>query len=319
MSNTTNRKKVALVLSSGGARGIAHIGVIRELESRGFEISSISGTSIGAVIGGFYAAGKLDKYEEWVSSLGWYNMFNLMDFSFSAKGIIKGKRVFKKLSEWMDGITFKDLNIPFSCVATDLKNRKEVVLDRGDVLSAIRASVAIPGYFEPSVTEDDTYLYDGGIVNPLPINRVFHQEGELVLAVDLNAYQPGFDPKKYWKESKPDDSFILKRVSESWQTALRNVGVLRRLNTNDKHQEKDVPHNKEKHLTQIGALVEMFEMMQEHITSHTILKYQPDVLIEIPGNLCSTFEFHRSRELIEFGRKSAAEALDKISLLSDKL
>ena len=122
----SDKKKVALVLSSGGARGIAHIGVIRELEARGYEISSVSGTSIGAVIGGFYAAGKLDEYEEWICSLGPYNVFNLIDFSFSTLGFIKGQKVFKKLSEWMEGVAFSDLRIPFSCVATDLKNRKEV-------------------------------------------------------------------------------------------------------------------------------------------------------------------------------------------------
>ena len=311
MHNTKNHKKIALVLSSGGARGIAHIGVIRELEARDYEITSISGTSIGAVIGGFYAAGKLDEYEAWVSGLGLYNVFNLMDFSFSAKGFIKGQRVFKKLSEWMDGVTFEDLRIPFSCVATDLKNRKEVVLDTGDVLAAIRASVAIPGYFEPSVTDDDTYLYDGGIVNPLPINRVQRNGAELVFAVDLNAYQPLFDPKKYWQESKPEESLILKRVSEVWQTAVQKVEVLQRLNTNEKQSEQKGPHNKEKHLSHIGALLEMFEMMQENITAQTIREQRPDVLIEIPGNLCNTFEFHRGKELIEFGRIQTQKVLDK--------
>lgn len=304
-------KKIALVLSSGGARGIAHIGVIRELEARGYEITSVSGTSIGAVIGGFYAAGKLDEYEAWVTGLGLYNVFNLMDFSFSTKGVIKGQRVFKKLREWMEGVTFEDLRIPFSCIAADLKKREEVVLDKGDVLAAIRASVAIPGYFEPSIVEGDTYLYDGGIVNPLPINRVHRNGDEMVLAVDLNAHQPLFDPKKYWKESKPEESAILTRVSETWQTAVKRIEVLQRLQSNDKEQEKKVPHNKEKHLSPIGALMEMFEMMQENITAQSLREHRPDILIEIPGNLCHTFEFHRSKELIEFGRIQTQKVLDK--------
>lgn len=303
------KKNVALVLSSGGARGIAHIGVIEELEARGYNITSVSGTSIGAVIGGFYAAGKLKEYADWVCSLGPVNVFNLIDVSFSTKGVIKGKRVFKKMSEWMEGVTFEDLNIPFSCVAVDLKNRKEVVFESGDVLQAVRASVAIPGYFEPQVI-DDVFLYDGGIINPIPINRVRKNEGDMVVAVDLNTFEPNFDTKQYFASETPEESAVLKKVSDLWYNAIKNIDLIQQRLSNE--NKEDVEHNKEKHLTRIGALTEMFDLMQENVTKRSIQEEKPDVLIEIPQNLCHTFEFHKSKELVEFGRMRAKETLDKL-------
>lgn len=305
-------KNVALVLSSGGARGVAHIGVIRELEECGYTITSVSGTSIGAVIGGFYAAGKLDEYAQWVSSLGLYNVFNLIDFSFSAKGLIKGERVFRKMSEWMIGVTFEDLNIPFVCVAADLKNRKEVILNKGDVLESIRASIAIPGYIEPLLM-NDVYLYDGGIINPIPVSCVPRTGDEMVVAVDLNAYMPEFNPKEYWKTTEPEASPTLKKVSALWLNAVNHIELLQRKTSNEE-KEKTSNHNIHKHLTHIGALNEMFELMQENVSEESLRKYPPDVLIRIPRNLCNTFEFHRSKELIAYGRQQAKLALEQCNV-----
>ncbi len=310
MNQFAMKKDVVLALSSGGARGIAHIGVIRELEARGYNITGVSGTSIGAVIGGFYAAGKLHEYEEWVSSLGRYNVFNLIDFSFSAKGIIKGQKVFRKMSEWMAGVTFEDLRIPFVCVAVDLKNRKEVVFDTGDVLDSIRASIAIPGYIEP-MAMNDVYLYDGGIVNPIPVDCVPRKGDELVVAVDLNAYKPEFDPRIFWKGTEPEASPTLKKITDMWFSAVRNIDILQRKTSNDK-KEKKTTYNSQQHLTRIGALNEMFELMQENIAKQALLRNPPDVHIEIPRNLCNTFEFHRSKELIAYGQKCASLAIDEI-------
>lgn len=303
-------RNVALVLSSGGARGIAHVGVIEELEARGYTITSVSGTSIGAVIGGFYAAGKLQDYMDWISDLDRFNVFNLIDFSFGSTGVMKGQRVFKKMSEWMEGVTFDDLKIPFTCVATDLENRKEVIFNSGDVMQAMRASIAIPGYLEPQVI-DDVYLYDGGIVNPIPINRVERHEEDLVVAVDLNTYQPDFDPDSYFEVPDVEVSPTLKKLTDAWFSAVNNFEILQHV-TPDVEKEEKVEQVKEKHLSQIGALTEMFDMMQENVTKQSIATEHPDVLIEIPRNLCSTFEFHRSKELVAFGRERAAEALDKL-------
>lgn len=304
-----DKKNVALVLSSGGARGIAHIGVIEELESRGYNITSVSGTSIGAVIGGFYAAGKLDAYRDWVCSLDRFNVFNLIDFTMSTKGVIRGQKVFKKMSEWMEGVKFEDLNIPFSCVAVDLLNRKEIVFDSGDVLQAMRASIAIPGYLEP-LEIDGKSLYDGGIINPIPINRVDKSNADLVIAVDLNAYQPTFDPKKYWKEDV-ESSNMMRKVSDMWHTATNRIQMLQHNESNEKPLKENDSIHMNKPLSRIGALTQMFELMQESVASETIRRERPDLLIEIPGNICNTFEFHRSNELVEFGRLQTQKALDK--------
>lgn len=303
-------KNVALVLSSGGARGIAHIGVIQELEARGYTITSVAGTSIGAVVGGFYAAGKLDEYAQWVSSLGLYNIFNLIDFSFSTKGIIKGRKVFHKMNEWMEGMNFDNLEIPFTCVAADLKSRREVVLDSGDVLQSIRASIAIPGYIEPKLL-DGIYLYDGGIINPLPINRVHRSGDDLVVAVDLNAYEPDFDPEVFWKGNAPEASSTLQKVSEVWSAAMDNVTAFQRQISNDSKESK-VPQKEEGYFSHIEALYEVFELMQENLTLQSIQKEKPDILISLPYNLCNIFEFQRSKELIAFGRQRAREVIDNL-------
>ncbi len=304
------KKEVALVLSSGGARGIAHIGAIEELEARGYSITSISGTSIGAVIGGFYAAGKLSDYRDWISSLDGVNVFNLIDFSISTTGIIKGERVFKKLSEWMEGMTFDDLRIPFSCVAVDLYNRSEVVFKSGNVLEAMRASIALPGYLEPKLI-DGNFLYDGGIINPIPTNRVARTHNDLLVAVDLNVYKPDFNPQEYWQE-EVKESKILARLTELWNSTTQHIGQMQKKISNELPSEKsEEVLLKDKKLSHIGALNEMFELMQESVGREVISKNKPDVMIEIPRNLCSTFEFHRSAELIEFGRLEMQKALDE--------
>jgi NTE family protein len=304
----TKTKNVALVLSSGGARGVAHIGVIEELEARGYNITSISGTSIGAVIGGFYAAGKINEYREWICSIDRYNLFNLIDFSFNSRGVIKGEKVFNILREWMKGVTFNDLKIPFSCVAVDLAAHKEVVFESGNVLQAIRASIAIPGYIEPLILNGKA-LYDGGIINPIPINRVKRSGDDIVVAVDINARIPEFDPKKYWQIEEVESSRALNRISKMWHRATHRVEKMQIRHSNEKAPKRSERIKKE--LSPIGALTETFELMQEHISNDTLRKEKPEVHIEVPRNICDVFEFHHSKGLLEYGRQEARRVLDE--------
>jgi len=180
---------VALVLGSGGARGIAHIGVIRELINEGYEISSISGTSMGALVGGVYAAGKLDEYETWLCSLSKMDVFNLVDFTLSTQGIIKADRVLKEMQKFIPDQKIEDLPIKYAAVTTDLKNKKEVVITQGSLYDAIRASISIPMVITP-IQKVDTLFVDGGVLNPVPVNRVFRQENDMLVAVNLNANIP---------------------------------------------------------------------------------------------------------------------------------
>ena len=183
------KQKVALVLGSGGARGTAHIGVIRELIRQGFEISSISGSSMGALVGGVYAAGKLDEYEEWLCALDRMDVFNLVDFTLSMNGIIKADKVLKEIKKFIPDQKIEDLPISFTVIATDIRNKKEKVFSKGDLWEAIRASISIPLVITP-IKIDDLYFVDGGVLNPVPVNHVKRVPGDLLVAVNVNAQIP---------------------------------------------------------------------------------------------------------------------------------
>lgn len=182
-------KTVALVLGSGGARGMAHIGVIEEIEARGYKVVSVSGCSIGAIVGAFYSANKLDAFTKWARSLNYLNVLRLVDFSFISNGAIRGDKLFSVLSEMLGDIQIEDLEIPYTAVATDLISSKEVWFQRGSLEQAMRASAAIPGLIQP--VEYDNRLYvDGGVLNPLPIAASVSTHADYIIAVDLSADVP---------------------------------------------------------------------------------------------------------------------------------
>lgn len=184
--NLMKKRKVALVLAGGGARGVAHIGAIEELESQGFEISAVAGTSMGALVGGVYASGHLEPFKQWLCELDKYKVFSLVDFALSTEGLVKGDRVMNAMKELVPDVEIERMPVPFAAVAADLLTGREVVLDRGGLYEAIRASISIPSVFRP-VHRDGMVLVDGGTVNPLPLNRVRREEGDLLVAVDVSA------------------------------------------------------------------------------------------------------------------------------------
>lgn len=178
---------VALVLASGGAKGFAHIGVIEELESRGYNITSIAGTSMGALIGGLYAAGGLDKVKQWFYDLNHSKVWSLLDFTWSLNSVVKGDKLMAALKEMVPDQNIEDLKIPFCAIATDLKTGDEVVFDSGSIYDAIRASISLPMIFT-QVKDGDRILIDGGLVNGLPLNRVQRHEGDILVAINLEDY-----------------------------------------------------------------------------------------------------------------------------------
>ena len=184
---------VALVLGGGGARGIAHIGAIEELERRGYRIGSVAGTSMGALVGGMYAAGHLDRFREWLCTLDRYKVFSLVDFSLSTDGLVKGGRVIAALKQLVPDVRIERMKLPFAAVAADLVTGREVVFDRGGLYDAVRASISIPSIFRP-VHRSGMILIDGGTVNPVPVNRVRRTPGDRLVAVDVcgpYAEEPG--------------------------------------------------------------------------------------------------------------------------------
>ncbi|QNL49605.1 patatin-like phospholipase family protein [Olivibacter sp. SDN3] len=177
---------ISLVLSSGGARGITHIGAIRALEEQGFSIKSIAGSSIGSLIGGIYAMDKLDVFTIWLKTLKRRDVFNLMDFTWSAGGVMKGEKVFNKIKTFIPDVLIEQMEIPFVAVSTDILHQKEIVFKSGSFFDAVRASISIPGVFTP-VNHLDYTLVDGGLINPLPLNHIEPTTENPVIAINLNA------------------------------------------------------------------------------------------------------------------------------------
>jgi NTE family protein len=178
------KKNIALVLSSGGARGIAQIGAINELEKNGFNITSISGSSIGSLIGGIYAMGKLEEFSAWVSSLNRLVVFSIMDFTLSTHGVLKVEKLFRIMEKDFPDILIENLNIPYVAMATDVANNKEVKFTSGSIYKAIRASIALPALIKP-VHDSDQILVDGGVLNPIPIRQIQRTPDDILVVINL--------------------------------------------------------------------------------------------------------------------------------------
>ena len=181
-----DKQKVALVLSMGGARGIAHIGVIEELLRHNFEITSIAGSSMGAMVGAMYASGKMEECKEWLYSWDKRKMWELADITLSRDGLVKGDRFINELKQIIPDMNIEDLPVPYVAMATDIVRDQDVRFDRGSFHEAIRASISIPMLFRP-LRKDGMVLIDGGILNPLPLAHVKRIEGDILIAVDVNA------------------------------------------------------------------------------------------------------------------------------------
>lgn len=279
-------KKVSLVLSSGGSRGLAHIGVIEELLKDGYEIASVSGASIGSLIGGIFASGNLKAFREWVCSLDEVDVYDLIDFTLTGQGFIKAEKLFKIIEEFIDCNTFEELNIPLSVVATDIIKRQEVVFDRGSLIMAIRSSVAIPTVITP-VLYKDMVLVDGGVINPIPVNCIQRTEGDFLVVVNVNANIP-YQKPQIKTLPPPGREFSFKR--KAWDYAKRHFNLF--------SGEKKVD-GMPGYLTVMDKSI---DMMQDRICNLTVMQQRPDIDVKVSRAAASTFEFYRAYELIEAGR-----------------
>lgn len=305
--------KVALVLGSGGARGYAHIGVIEELERRGYTINCIAGCSIGAVVGGIYAAGHLPQYKAWVEGLDYLGMMRLLDVSFSL-GAIRGDKVFGHIRDLVGEMNIEDLPIPFTAVAADLSNQQEIWFQEGCLHQAMRASAAIPSLFTP-VTLGNRVLVDGGLLNPIPIVPVVSSRSDMVIAVNLSASN-----NKHYRlpaaSSATTKSRVDKMLSSLSSHLPRRGGPS--IIANEPTLTQDIPKSAEgSHVIDVsgpGSMLELinqsFEVMQNSLAQYKMAGYPPDVLVNIPRRACRFFEFHRAQELIELGRVITQDALD---------
>jgi NTE family protein len=280
-------KRANLVLGGGAARGLAHIGVIHVLEEAGFEISAITGTSIGALIGGVYAAGKLDRYTDWVRSLTKRDVFRYMDISFRAtSGILKGDLIIEAMRGLVGDVSIEDLPIPFTAVVTDLTTRKEIWLSKGNLFEAIRASIAIPGVFTPQRIAGH-WMVDGGLLNPVPVTPAARILSGITIAVDVTGPRSADPLAGIVSQSYEQPPQLRNKIDEFLNSIHKRLG-------SESSRVDDSPALSE-------VLINSFETMQETLSRYKLAANPPDLLISIPRNICAAHEFFRASELIEAG------------------
>ena len=290
MAKQVKTKNVALALSSGGARGLAHIGAIEELEAQGYKITSIAGCSMGALVGGVYAAGKLNEFREWMKTIDRKKMLSLIDFSLSLNHIVKGTRIIEAIMEFVPDVNIEDLPIPYCAVATDLKAGKEVLFNKGSLFQAIRASISLPSFYEP-VQRDDMILIDGGVINPLPLNRVKRQAGDILVGIDVS----GHDYKAQWDEQQRLTA--IQKSDASLKTKILDMLI-----------PDNIDFNYYTVLSRASSLM---------IRQNSILMAQlmnPDILIDIQMNRYGTFDFDKSEKLIAIGRQKTRPCVFEVGL-----
>jgi len=287
---------IALALGGGAARGWTHIGVLRALDEAGVEISMIAGTSIGALVGGCYLAGKLDELEEFARGLTRRRMFNLLDITLRGSGLFGGMKLDGRLREHLEGVTFADLSKPFTAVCTELRTGHEIWLSSGSLVTAMRASYALPGVFEP-VRLGNRLLVDGALVNPVPVSVCRANEQPLVLAVNLHYDQFG-------------RAAVVKHVSQQQEQLLDAEMPGHR---NDSRMERET------RLGITGVMMEAFNIIQDRISRARMAGDPPDIsLLPTVGHIGLT-EFHRADEAISIGYEETMKHLNDIKRLQKVL
>ena len=311
---STHQPKIGLALGSGSARGLAHIGVIRALKDTGIHIDCVAGTSFGAMIGAVFASGKLDSLQDAYLAMDWKNIAYFFDVVFPKSGIIDGNKVADFLREYVHSERIEELPLPFKAVATELDSGKEVILETGDVIDAVRASISVPGMFTP-IRLNEQVLVDGGLVNPVPVNVVRAMGADIVIAVDVNHdIVSGKAPKI---STKPDDenTFIqtlarlggakypaaMERLNEGLQTldtpALNHIRAWL--------AEEPLPNIFEVILSSIN-------IMESQITRTRLRIDAPDLLIQPPLGSVRFLEFNRAEEIISIGYEAARQQIDQL-------
>lgn len=331
-SPPARRTRVALALGSGGARGYAHLGAIRELRARGHEVVTIAGTSMGAVVGALAAAGRDDDFAAWAGGLRQRDVLRLMDFKLSAPGAVAADRLLNEIGDLFGDVDIEDLPVPFTAVATDLGSQREVWFQRGPLLPAVRASIAIPGFFTP-VMINGRLLVDGGLLNPVPIDPTTAVPADLTVAVSLlgRRERPG--------RQAPSQESAAPQRREEWRGRLRRTIASitgREEHAVDLGEQEGQPSEaaepaaleavaaaeppvggidplpKDLRLTDVTA--QAFEAMQGLVHRYRQAAFPADVTVDVPVDACRTLDFHRATEMVELGQRLTAEALDRAGI-----
>ena len=298
MKNQKQPTTVSLVLGSGGARGLAHIGIIRWLEENNYKIDSICGCSAGAVIGGVYATGEMDVFEEWAREINALDIVTLLDVSWGRGGLMKGERFINELITLVGDSRIEDLPIKYTAIATDIGEGKEVWLQDGKLFDAIRASISLPLLFQPFRYRNMS-LIDGGVLNPVPIAPTFSDTTDITIAVNLNSNRGEFTVVELEKDDKEEKkreetSSIRERISNYLENLQDSFGKRQ-----DKPEEFSVD----------DVAFQAFDAMQSTIDRQKIAAYPPDRVVGIYRKACRMLEFNRAAEMIELGYRRADECL----------
>lgn len=301
-----DKKSVALVLGSGGARGLAHIGAIEALEERGYQITSVSGCSMGSIIAGMFCAGKLEEAKQWFLSIDKQRILQLTDFSITGNSLVKGKKIIKALQEIVPECKIESLTIPLTLVASDLLTTDEVVFRTGSLFEAIRASISIPLFFQP-VQWQGRLLVDGGILNPLPLKQIQRTEGDILVAMNIS----GKDGLAIHQQS----SDLLKLAQTMQQKRMPNMPkAIRQLSESVTNRLTAIDRAKRLSLQGTVNYVTMLDRMSDmQIQQSTLLALQltpPDIVATMPQYAFNTFDFDKAETIISEGYRIMSEALD---------
>ena len=302
-------KNVALVLGSGGARGLAHNGAIEALEQRGYTITSIAGCSMGSIIAGMYAAGQLKEAKEWFLSVDKQLILRMMDINLlSSNSLVKGQRIIQELEKIVPDRPIEELNIPCTIVASDMISTEEVVFRSGSLFEAVRASISIPLFFQP-VQIGDKLLIDGGILNPLPLQIVARTEGDILVAMDIS----GKDSMPLEPEPEPID--VEGRLAE---IANRGIPVPKALEKQLRDLGKRVDDFRLRRASDLGRSVSFTGMLNRmsdmQIQQNTLLALRltpPDVYAVMRQYAYNTFDFDKAEQIIAEGKRLMNDALDR--------
>jgi NTE family protein len=328
--------RVALALGSGGARGYAHIGVIEALRARGYDIVGIAGSSMGAMVGGLQAAGRLDEFADWAKSLTQRTILRLLDPSVSAAGVMRAGKILDAVRDMLGPVTIEELPIPYTAVATDLLAGKSVWFQRGPLDEAIRASIAIPGVIAPHEV-DGRLLADGGILDPLPMAPIAAVNADLTIAVSLSGSEvianrdaePGVTVEWLNRMVRSTSALLDTSAARSLLDRPTARAVLSRFGADSWSEEADAEllRGEEDDLDDAPGVPKLggFEVMnrtidiaQSALARHALAAYPPDLLIEVPRSTCRGLEFHRAVEVIAVGRALANKALDTLDAEPDQ-
>lgn len=304
----SNVKTVSLALGSGGARGLAHIGVIQVLREEGFQIGNIAGSSMGACVGGIYCAEKLDVFTDWVFTLNRRETLRLMDFTMSTQGVIKGRKVLDHLKGILGEIKIEDFDIPYTAVATDVKTKQEIWMRTGDLYSVIRASSSIPTLMMPSKL-GDRMLIDGGVLNPLPIEPLVPKTTDLLVAVNINAHPEGH--VRFTEVEVKEGDHKEQSEEETSAYTTRMVNTVKSWLNMSKTEDEETDKNQESTLNYFGMLNKTYDFMQDRLCEQSIEIHRPDIVVNIPRHVGTTLEFYRAEEMVEEGRTAAKKALEE--------